>query len=483
MNSATCTGHDHNIFTRRDMLSKMGGSLGAIALSNLLAQNTHGNSLQATVTNQLSHHIAKAKRVIFLFQSGGPSQIDLFDHKPHLIKETGNELPDSVRGNQRLTGMSGNQASLPLVGSPYQFKQHGESGAWMSELLPYTSEIVDDITIINSMKTDAINHGPAIAFMQTGSQLSGRPSMGSWLDYGLGTLNENLPSFVVLLTKDKTGQPLQSRLWGSGFLPGRHDGVRFRAAKDAVLYLNNPKGQTTQGRRLMLDRLRDLHEAKLAETGDLELETKISQYEMAYRMQTSIPEVTSIKDEPEHILNMYGDDVREPGTFASNCLLARRLIEKGTRFVQLYHKGWDQHNRLPGQITRQAKETDQPSAALVKDLKQRGLLEDTLVIWGGEFGRTNYCQGHFDPKSFGRDHHPGCFSMWVAGGGFKPGITHGETDDYSYNIIKDEVHVHDFHATLLHQLGLDHKRLTYKYQGRYFRLTDVHGHVISSILS
>jgi len=481
--AAACTGHDHDVLSRRDMLGRLGGGLGSIALADLLTRDASASDLGATSPGDLYRQAAKAKHVIYLFQAGGPSQIDLFDYKPHLIKETGKELPDSVRGDQRLTGMSGNQATLPLVGTPYKFKQHGESGAWMSELLPYTSEVADDITIINSMQTDAINHGPAVAFMQTGSQLSGRPSIGSWLDYGLGTLNENLPAFVVLRTKGKGGQPLQSRLWGSGFLPGKHDGVRFRAAKDAVLYLNNPKGQTAKGRRLMLDRLRELHQSALAKTGDLELETRISQYEMAYRMQTSIPEVTSIDEEPDHTFEMYGEDARTPGTFAANCLLARRLVEQGTRFVQLYHQGWDQHGGLPKGIERQAKETDQASAALIKDLKQRGLLDDTLVIWGGEFGRTNYCQGTYKPTNFGRDHHPGCFSTWVAGGGFKAGHTHGLTDDYGYNVVSDGVHVHDFHATLLERLGIDHERLTYKYQGRYFRLTDVHGHVVKSILA
>jgi len=479
-NSPLCTGHEEPTLTRRSALARLGGGLGSLALGNLLT----GEGLGASQTpEQISHFFPKAKRVIYMFQSGGPSQMDLFDHKPHLVKETGKELPDSVRGGQRLTGMSGNQASLPLVGSPYKFAQHGESGMWMNgELLPYTAGIADEISLINTMKTEAINHGPAINFLQTGSQLSGRPAMGSWLDYGLGSLNENLPSFVVLITKGKSGQPLQSRLWGSGFLPGKHDGVRFRSEKDAVLYLNNPKGQSAKGRRLMLDRLKDLHQAQLAETGDLELENRISQYEMAFRMQSSIPEVTDMKDEPEHIYKMYGEDAKTPGTYAANCLLARRLCERGVRFIQLYHQGWDQHGQLPEKLPIQAKETDQASAALVMDLKQRGLLDDTIIVWGGEFGRTNYCQGNYNPKNFGRDHHPLCFSTWVSGGGFKGGVTHGQTDDYGYNIVKDPVHVHDFHATLLNQLGVDHEQLTYKYQGRYFRLTDVHGHVVKNII-
>ncbi|MGB2265623.1 MAG: DUF1501 domain-containing protein [Akkermansiaceae bacterium] len=478
-----CTGYDQNTMTRRAALAKLGGGLGTMALGSLLTRDGYA-AMEERVLKQVQHFAPKAKRVIYLFQSGGPSQMDLFDYKPRLIKETGEELPDSVRGGQRLTGMSGNQATLPLVGTPYKFAQHGESGMWMNgELLPYTSQITDEITLINSMKTDAINHGPAIAFLQTGSQLSGRPSIGSWLDYGLGSLNQNLPSFVVLISQGKhASQVLQSRLWGSGFLPSKHDGVRFRSAKDAIVYLNNPKGQSMKGRRLMLDRLKDLHEAQLAETGNLEIENRIAQYEMAFRMQSSIPEVTDFKEEPEHTYKLYGEDAKTPGTYAANCLMARRLCERGVRFVQLYHRGWDQHGKLPTDLPTQCKATDQASAALVKDLKQRGLLEDTVVIWGGEFGRTNYCQGALNPKNFGRDHHPLCFSTWVAGGGFKGGVTHGETDDYCYNIVKDQVHVHDFHATLLNQLGIDHEQLTFKYQGRYFRLTDVHGHIVKNIV-
>ena len=475
--NSICSGHDQNLFTRREALSKFGGGLGAMALGSMLGQNASAARLEDVITEQVSHFAPNAKKIIFLFQSGGPSQYELFDYKPQLITDTGKDLPDSVRGGKRLTGMSGNQSRLQMVGSPYKFSRHGDSGMYMSELLPYTAGIADDISLINSMHTDAINHGPAVSFMQTGSQLPGRPSMGSWLDYGLGTLNENLPSFVVLITKNKKGQPLKSPLWGSGFLPGKHDGVNFRAAKDAVLYLNNPNGQTRRGRQLMLDRLQDLHHAKLAETGDLELETRISQYEMAFRMQSSIPEVTDTSGEPDYIYDMYGEDSKEPGTYAANCLLARRLVEKGTRFVQLYHQGWDHHSKTFSKVKEHAKETDQASAALVKDLKQRGLLDDTVVIWGGEFGRTNYCQGDFSPEGYGRDHHPGCFSMWVAGGGFKGGVTLGKTDDLGYNVVEDGVHVHDFHAGLLHQLGIDHERLTYKYQGRFFRLTDVHGDV------
>ena len=469
-----CTGFESPLgLDRRGFLQRFGGGLGGIALANMLHGET-GDGLQ---------HPAKAKRVIYLFQSGGPSQIDLFDHKPKLTEETGKELPDFVRQGQRLTGMSGNQASLPLVGSPFKFAQHGKSGHWMSDRLPHTAKIADDLCIVKSMYTEAINHGPGVTFMQTGSQFPGRPSMGAWLSHGLGTMNRNLPNFVTLVTKGKGGQPLVSRLWGSGFLPGKHAGTRFRPDKDAILYLNSPKGVTSEGRRKMLDRLKDLHELQLERTGDPRLETRIAQYEMGYRMQSSIPEVTDLGKEPESTFKLYGEDARKPGTFAANCLLARRLAEQDVRFIQLYHPGWDQHGGLPGGISRQCKETDQASAALVTDLKARGMLEDTLVIWGGEFGRTNYCQGKFNAGNFGRDHHPRCFSIWMAGGGAKPGYSHGHTDEYSYNVAENGVHVHDFHATIMHLLGIDHERLTYKYQGRHFRLTDVHGHVVKPIIA
>jgi uncharacterized protein (DUF1501 family) len=471
--SPECTGFESPLgLDRRGFLQRFGGGLGGIALANML----HGE------TGDGLHHPAKAKRVIYLFQSGGPSQIDLFDHKPKLTEETGNELPDSVRKGQRLTGMSGNQASLPLVGSPFKFAQQGQSGHWMSNLLPKTATIADDLCIVKSMYTEAINHGPGVTFMQTGSQFPGRPSMGAWLSHGLGTMNQNLPDFVTLVTKGKGGQPLVSRLWGSGFLPGKHAGTRFRPDKDAILYLNSPKGVSSEGRRKMLDRLKDLHELQLERTGDPRLETRIAQYEMGFRMQASIPAVTDLGKEPESTFKLYGEDARKPGTFAANCLLARRLAEQDVRFIQLYHPGWDQHGGLPGGISRQCKETDQASAALVTDLKARGMLEDTLVIWGGEFGRTNYCQGKFNAKNFGRDHHPRCYSIWMAGGGVKPGYSHGTTDEYCYNVAEDGVHVHDFHATILHLLGIDHERLTYKYQGRHFRLTDVHGHIVENVL-
>lgn len=476
MNS--CTGFDSPLgMSRRTALARFGGGLGSLALANLLHEN------KASAAPRYLNGSPKAKCVIFLFQAGGPSQMDLFDYKPKLREEQGKELPASVRMGQRLTGMSGNQASLPLVGSPFEFAQHGESGQWMCDQLPHTAGIADDISIINSMYTEAINHGPGVTFMQSGSQIAGRPSIGSWLSYGLGSMNENLPSFVVLVTKDKKGQPLVSRLWGSGFLPGKHDGVRFRPDKDAVLYLNNPEGLDSRSRRLMLDRLEELHLNQLAESGDDTLETRIAQYEMGFRMQSSIPEVTDLSTESDATFELYGEDARKPGTFAANCLLARRLAEQGVQFIQLYHQGWDNHGGIPGGIKRQCKETDQASAALITDLKQRGLLDDTLVIWGGEFGRTNYCQGKFNPANFGRDHHPRCFSMWMAGGGVRGGYTHGQTDDYCYNVVEGGVHIHDFHATLLHLLGIDHERLTFQYQGRHFRLTDVHGHIVKDLLA
>jgi uncharacterized protein (DUF1501 family) len=482
-----CTGFDSPMGkSRRDLLSGFGMGLGSLALSQMIASENTMNAAQPNdsviAPPHGLHHQAKAKRVIFLFQSGGPSHLDLFDYKQRLIDESGKELPDSIRKGQRLTGMSGNQASLPLAGTPFKFQKYGQSGQELSEVLSHTAKHADEMCLVKSMYTEAINHGPGVTHMQTGSQFPGRPSMGAWMNYGLGTENENMPAFVVMVTKGKGGQPLVSRLWGAGFLPSRYQGVRFRSDKNPVLYLNNPNGISESSRRQMLDSLRTLHEEKLKEGFDPQIENRIAQYEMAFRMQTSIPEATSFADETEATLNDYGPDVKKPGSFAANCLMARRMAERGVRFIQLYHPGWDQHGGIPGGIRGQCKETDQPTAALLKDLKQRGLLDDTLVIWGGEFGRTNYCQGKFG-TNFGRDHHPRCFSMWMAGGGIKPGASYGETDEYGYNIANNGVHIHDLHATILHLMGIDHERLTYKHQGRWYRLTDVHGHVVKPILA
>jgi hypothetical protein len=395
----------------------------------------------------------------------------------------GQQLPDSVRKGQRLTGMSANQSSLPLAGSQFKFRQFGQSGTWVSELLPYTSQVVDEMCLIRSMHTDAINHDPAITFFQTGSQQPGRPSIGAWVSYGLGSDNENLPTFITLISKNGHGQPLYARLWGNGFLPSKYQGVQFRSGKDPVLYLTDPHGYDVADRREMLSYLRRLNDFQRQETGDPGIEDRIAQYEMAFRMQVSVPEVTDLTREPDWVFDLYGEDARNPGTYAANCLLARKLIEKGVKFIQLYHQGWDQHLNLPNGIRHQCKNTDQATAALVMDLKQRGLLEDTLVVWGGEFGRTNYSQGKLTKDNYGRDHHPKCFSMWMAGAGVKAGYTYGETDEFGYNITKDPIHVHDFQATLMHLLGIDHKKLTYKYQGRRFRLTDVHGNVIHHLLT
>lgn len=482
-----CTGPlDAGSLSRRQFLNRFGLGLGGIALADMLNPlKSYGLTEAASDHGVLEHphFVPKAKRVIYLFMSGGPSQLETFDYKPLLNERNGEQLPDSVRKGQRLTGMSGNQSSLPLAGSIFKFAQHGKNGAWLSELLPHTAKMVDDMCIVRSMYTEAINHDPAVTFLQTGSQLSGRPSIGSWVHYGLGSDNENLPSFVVLITKGKSGQPLYSRLWGSGFLPSLYQGVQFRAGKEPVLYLNDPDGVAADNRRQMLDRLKELHAHSAVKFHDAEIDTRIAQYEMAYRMQTSVPDVMDLTGEPESIYQMYGPDVKKPGSFAANCLLARRLAERGVKFIQLYHQGWDQHGGLPSGIKRQCAETDQPAAALMQDLKQRGLLDDTLVVWGGEFGRTNYSQGKLTPTNYGRDHHPRCFSVWMAGGGVKPGTVYGETDEFGYNIVNNGVHVHDFHATMLYLLGVDHERLTYKYQGRYFRLTDVHGHVVKDILA
>lgn len=479
---------DH-LRTRRDFLRNTASGLGAVALGSLLnplhsSVAQPGARLVPPLMGNLGMHFpAKAKRVIYLFQSGGPSQLETFDYKPALEKWHGQEIPPSVQGTQRNTGMVTEQSTFPLVKSFYSFEQYGQSGAWVSALLPHTGGVVDDLCIIKSMYTEAINHEPAVIFMQTGSQLTGRPSIGSWLSYGLGSPNQNLPAFVVMISKGGGAQPLSSASWGSGFLPSHHQGVQFRAGKDPVLYLNNPYGLHPEDRRRSLDFIQAMNMEQQTIWGDPEVDSKINQYEMAFRMQSSVPEVVDISQEPEYIFDLYGQDARIPGTYAANCLLARKLAEQDVRFIQLYHMGWDQHGDLPRGIKRQAQQTDQPTAALIKDLKQRGLLEDTLVIWGGEFGRTSFSQGQLTKDNYGRDHHPGCYTMWMAGGGVKPGLVYGETDELGYNVTDKPVHVHDFQATLLHLMGIDHEQLNFKYQGRRFRLTDVHGQVVQDLLS
>jgi hypothetical protein len=480
-----------NLENRRHFLGRGVLGLGTAALATLLA----GDRSQATDSAAaqphgglpgLPHFPAKAKRVIYLFQSGAPSQLDLFDYKPQLEQFRGQDLPESVRMGQRLTGMTSGQKSFPIAPSMFKFARHGQSGAWISELMPHLAGVADDLCFIKSMHTEAINHDPAITFMNTGAQLAGRPSIGAWVSYGLGSENDDLPAFVTMISRG-TGrpvdQPLYDRLWGSGFLPSRHQGVKFRSVGDPVLFLSNPPGLDTGTRRRMLDDLGALNQLKLDEYHDPEIATRIAQYELAFRMQSSVPELTDVSSEPDEVFEMYGPDSRRPGTYAANCLLARRLAERGVRFIQLFHMGWDQHGTLPKQIRGQSKDTDQPSAALVQDLKQRGLLEDTLLVWGGEFGRTVYCQGNFTAANYGRVHHPRCYTVWLAGAGIRPGMTHGATDDHSYNIVADPVHVHDLNATVLHCLGIDHRRLTYKFQGRHHRLTDVHGTLVDKILA
>ncbi|MHB1178139.1 MAG: DUF1501 domain-containing protein [Daejeonella sp.] len=472
-------------FNRRRFLSRMSLGLGSIALGSLLMPDllSGGGMGEDDFVPGIPHFAPKAKRVIYLFQNGAPSQLELFDYKPKLRDMMGQELPASIRAGQRLTGMTANQASFPMVGSFVDFKQYGDSRAWISDLFPHTAKVVDDICIIRSMHTEAINHDPALTFFQTGSQQGNRPSMGAWLSYGLGNENKNLPAFTVLLSRGiGNGQGVYSKLWSNGFLDSIHQGVQFSSGENPVLYLKDPKGMNRDERRKILDNLSELNQMSYEEFGDPEINTKIQQYEMAYRMQAAVPEIMDLSKEPDDIIKLYGPDCLVPGTFAANCLLARKLSESGVRFVQLYHQGWDQHGNLPFEIAKQAKDVDQASAALVTDLKQRGLLDETLVIWGGEFGRTNYSQGKLSKDNYGRDHHPRCFSIWMAGGGIKPGIVYGETDDLGYNIIKDPVHVHDFQATVLHQLGLDHEKLIFKHLGRRYRLTDVSGNVIKDIL-
>ncbi len=479
----------NQFLTRRQLFGLTAKGIGIGALASLLA----GDGMAATDKPGglpglpgLPHFPPKVKRVIYLHQSGGPSQFETWDYKPALEKLHGIELPDSVRNGQRITGMTSGQSSFPCARSIFKFAQHGQSGTWVSELLPHTAKVVDDLTVIRTMNTDAINHDPAITMIQTGFQQPGRPSFGAWASYGLGSDNQNLPSYIVLLSTAhalNTDQPLFSRLWSSGFLPSNYQGVRLRGGAAPVLYLDDPPGVDKASRRQMLDALGRLNRLKHDAFGDPEIETRITQYEMAYRMQTSVPELTDLSKEPAHVIDSYGPEARKPGTYAANCLLARRLAERGVRFIQLYHRGWDQHNDLPRDLALQCRGTDQPTAALIQDLKQRGMLDDTLVVWGGEFGRTVYCQGKLTDANYGRDHHPRNFAMWMAGGGLKKGFTLGETDEFSYNIVSDPVHIYDLQATILHLLGIDHKRLTYKFQGRHFRLTDVHGEVVQKILA
>jgi hypothetical protein len=476
--------------TRRHFFGRSASGIGIGALAHLLGQDLGAQSnAAAPAANaigglpELPHFAPKAKRVIYLFQSGGPSHLDLYDYKPMLAKFNGTDLPESVRGGQRLTTMTSMQASFPVVPSRFKFSQHGQSGAWLSELLPNIGNAADDLCFIKSLHTEQINHDPAVTFAQTGFQLAGRPSLGAWVSYGLGTENQDLPAFVVMISVGSSDQPLYDRLWGTGFLPSRYQGVKLRSVGSPVLYINDPEGMDRSDRRRFIDDLDKLNQIALENYGDPEIATRVAQYEMAYKMQASVPELTDLSKEPASTFELYGEEARKPGTFAGNCLMARRMAERGVRFIQLYHRGWDHHTNLPTLAPVQAKLVDQASAGLIQDLKQRGLLDDTLVIWAGEFGRTVYCQGKMSATDYGRDHHGRCFTIWMAGGGIKPGITYGETDDYGYNIAKNPVEVHDVNATIMNRMGIDHTRLTYKYQGRNFRLTDVHGEVIKDVVA
>jgi hypothetical protein len=479
--------------TRRQFFGKaasgVGAGMGVAALASLLspsALNASPDGALAAGSLGRPHFAPKAKRVIFLHMCGGPSQLDLFDYKPDLRPRFNEDLPDSIRMGQRITTMTSGQDRLPVAPSMFKFNKHenNEDGLWVSELYPHTASIAKDICVIRTMHTEAINHDPGITFFQTGHQQPGRPSMGAWISYGLGSENSSLPAFVVMISQGAGNmQALFSRLWGSGFLPSEHQGVQFRSGADPVLFLSDPKGIARHDRRRMLDAVAELNRKEFERSADPEVLTRIAQYEMAYRMQMSVPELTDMSDEPDETFDLYGPESRTPGTFASNCLMARRLAERGVRFIQLYHRGWDAHGNLPTEIRAQCAATDQPQAGLIKDLKRRGLLDETLVVWGGEFGRTVYCQGPLSESNYGRDHHPKCFTMWMAGGGVKPGVSWGQTDDYGYNIVENPVHVHDLHATMMHQLGVDHERLTYKHRGRRFRLTDVSGHVLKDLIT
>ncbi|MEK6783639.1 MAG: DUF1501 domain-containing protein [Bacteroidota bacterium] len=471
--------------TRKHFLGKLGLGFGSVALGSLLIPDLfNGGSEEAAPTIGIPHFAPKAKRIIYLFQNGAPSQLESFDYKPLLNKMAGEELPESIRMGQRLTGMTADQKKFPLIGSHFKFQQYGKSGAWVSEMFPNIASIVDDICFVKSMHTEAINHDPALTFMQTGAQQGNRPSMGAWMSYGLGSENKNLPAFSVLLSRGRgNGQGVYSKLWSNGFLDSIHQGVQFSKSEEGVLYLKDPQGRDREDSRKMLDNLAQLNQLNYQEFGDPEIQTRVLQYEMAYRMQTAVPELTDLSKEPDNIIKMYGADCLVPGTYAANCLMARRLSEAGVRFVQLYHQGWDQHGNMVGEMPLQAQDVDRATAALVMDLKQRGLLDETLVIWGGEFGRTNYCQGDLSKDNYGRDHHPRCYTIWMAGGGIKPGTVYGESDEFGYNIIKDPVHVNDFHATVLHLMGLNHEQLNFKHLGRRYRLTDVAGKVVNGILA
>lgn len=471
-----------NLPSRRQFLARSTAGLGVAALASLLNPSL-GVAGDAT---RLPHFAPKAKRIIWLTQGGAPSQLELFDPKPGLADQFNKDLPETIRNGQRLTGMTAGQKRFPIASSAYKFAKQGQCGMELSELLPFTAKHADDLCLIRSMHTEAINHDPAMTLLQTGHQISGRPSFGAWIAYGLGSENENLPAFTVLISRPSGGtnaQPLAERMWGSGFLPARYQGVRLGSGKDPVLYLSNPEGFTGEYRRAMLDDLGELNRQKLADYQDPEIQARIDQFEMAFRMQTSVPELADLSKEPAHVFEAYGPESRKPGTYAANCLLARRLAERGVRFIQLYHRGWDQHANLPTGIKSQCYDTDQATGALLTDLKERGMFDDTLVVWGGEFGRTVYSQGVLTPTNYGRDHHPRCYSLWVAGGGIRRGHVIGETDDYSYNIVRDPVHIHDLNATLLNQLGIDHTAFTYRHQGRDYRLTDIHGHVVKDMLA
>jgi len=471
--------HFYNQVCRRQFLGNAASCIGATAFASLL-------NPRLFAANQSPNFSPKARRVIWLTQAGAPSQLELLDHKPGLEAHFDKDLPASIRGEQRLTGMTAGQKRFPVAPSVYKFQQRGKSGIWMSELLPHISQFADDICIVRTLNTEAINHDPAMTMLQTGHQIGGRPSFGAWVSYGLGSENSDLPAFVAMISRPSgptNAQPLHERMWGSGFLPSRYQGVRFSSGKDPVLFLSNPPGINTERRRAMLDDVAALNRLKFDEVQDPETQSRIDQYEMAFRMQAAVPELADFSKEPAKILERYGPEAKKPGTYAANCILARRLAERGVRFIQLYHRGWDQHNNLPSGIKSQCHDTDQPTAALLFDLKERGMLDDTLVIWGGEFGRTVYSQGTLTRDNYGRDHHPRCYSIWMAGAGVRGGHVHGETDDFSYNIVKDPVHIHDLNATALHLLGMDHTKLTYRFQGRDYRLTDVHGKVVRDILA